>query len=148
MCDTMLIEILHRAQQVVAEALEQRKIEWAFTLDPSGEGFLAGGLHGKADQIVEIEEIERLYDLPELEFFELFQDLEFVDEPLVVFGIASDLKDLLFFAERDKINDRDRAGTEALLDDKSASQTVAFDRFQRVRFLFFLRTGEFLLNKI
>src|SRR5689334_8432809 len=112
MRDAVLIEVLHSAQQVVPKALEQCQIERPLALDPSSERLLASRLHCESDKIVEVMEIERLHDLPELEVLELFQNLEFVDEALIVFGVAGNLENSLVVADRDEINHGDCAATE------------------------------------
>ena len=57
-----------------------------------GESILASLFHGEPNNIVEVIEIEGFDDLPELKGFELLQNLEFVDEALIVFNVASNFR--------------------------------------------------------
>jgi hypothetical protein len=146
--DAVLIQVLHGAQQVVPKALEQCQIERPLALDPSSEGLLPSRLHGKPDKIVEVMEIERFHDFPELKILELIQDLEFVDEALVVFGVAGNFENSLVIAERDEINHGGRAATEPFLDQKTTGEPVALVCVQRVPFFFIIRAGEFVLDQV
>ena len=58
-------------------------------------GILASLFHGEPNNIVEVIEIEGFDDLPELKGFELLQNLEFVDEALIVFNVASNFENSL-----------------------------------------------------
>src|SRR5207245_1118748 len=86
--------------------------------------------------------------LPELKVLELFENLEFVDQALVVFGVAGNLENSPVVAERDEINNGDGAATEPFLDQETACQPVAPVCVQRVPFFFVIRAGEFFFDQV